>query len=101
MRRGAKKFIVKLTSEGLVNWFLAEVLDVVATYERYGEAGDALKKYFSSLEPYREWGDFAMNTWCRVRRRSKSSSSRTPFTDTSARAWLEYDYDEEARRSGF
>ena len=60
MRRGAQKFIVKLTSEALVNWFLAEVLAVIATYERYGEADAALKTYFSSLEPYCKSGDFQM-----------------------------------------
>lgn len=60
MRRGAKKTKVQLNSEELVNQFLAEVLSVIASYEHYGEAGAALKQYFASLEPYRQWGDFAM-----------------------------------------
>lgn len=60
MRRGAKKARVQLNSEELVNRFLAEVLSLIGSYERYSEAEQALKNYFASLEPYRQWGDFAM-----------------------------------------
>ena len=60
MRRGAPQYNVKLTSEGLVNWFLAEVLSVIVSYDRYSDAADALKTYFEFLRPYEQWGDFRM-----------------------------------------
>jgi hypothetical protein len=58
MRRRAKQYTVTLTSEELVNWFLAEVLGLIVSYERYGDAADALKNYFELLQSYRQWGDF-------------------------------------------
>jgi hypothetical protein len=60
MRGGAPQFTVKLTSEGLVNWFLAEVLSVIVSYERYSDATDALRLYFEFLEQFKKWGDFQM-----------------------------------------
>lgn len=60
MRRGAPQYNVKLTSEGLVNWFLAEVLSVIVSCERYSDAADALKTYFEFLEQFEQRSDFEM-----------------------------------------
>jgi hypothetical protein len=60
MRSRAKEFTVKLTSEGLVNWFLAEVLSVIVNYERYSDAADALRIYFEFLAQFEARGDFQM-----------------------------------------
>jgi hypothetical protein len=60
MRHGAPQYTVKLTSEGLVKWFLAEVLSVIVSYDRYSDAADSLRVYFEVLEQFKEWGDFQM-----------------------------------------
>lgn len=60
MRRGAKRHTITLSSQGLVNWFLAEALSVIAGHERFTDAAEALRKYFKILQPLRRPGDFRM-----------------------------------------
>jgi hypothetical protein len=60
MRRGAKPFTVKLTSQELVNWFLGEAVSVTAGHERFSDAADALDRYFGMFEHLRRASDFQM-----------------------------------------
>jgi hypothetical protein len=60
MRRGAQQHNVKLTSEELVKWFLAEVLSVIVSYDGYSDAADALRAYFEFLGQFKRWDDFQM-----------------------------------------
>jgi hypothetical protein len=61
MRRGAQQHNVKLTSEELVTWFLAEVLSVIVNYDRYSDTADALRAYFEFLGQFRRWDDFQIH----------------------------------------
>jgi hypothetical protein len=58
MRRGAKRYTVKLTSEGLVNWFLAEVVSLTAGRETYADAAEAIEHHFGLFKHLSRSGDF-------------------------------------------
>lgn len=56
----SRKITKALNARVLVNSFLSEVLFMIEIHERHSNALDALRRYFETLEPYREWGDFQM-----------------------------------------
>ncbi len=60
MPRRTKRYTVKLTSEGLVNWFLAEALAVIAAHDHYTSAAEALQRYFGLFQHLGGPSDFQL-----------------------------------------